>query len=127
MHTSCGAKILATSRDQIQNLGDITEKVYQLRELSNNFTIQLLEKKALREIGQGEIDEILAMKQAKKALYDKPFQKKDLVKSLEDHHLCTLLGGHPHAISLVAPLLQSRSLADLYSHLLKMMNGKNFM
>jgi len=43
-------KILATSRDQIQDLGELTEKVFQLRELSKNYTIQLLERKALRPI-----------------------------------------------------------------------------
>lgn len=47
---------------------------------------------------------------------------------IEDHHLCTLLGGHPHAISLVAPFLQNnRRLADLYKMLLNMIASEDFM
>ena len=47
---------------------------------------------------------------------------------IEDHHLCNLLGGHPHAISLVAPFLQNnRRLADLYKMLLNMIASEDFM
>ena len=47
---------------------------------------------------------------------------------IEDHHLCTLLGGHPHAISLVAPFLQNnRRLADLYKMMLNMIASEDFM
>jgi hypothetical protein len=45
------------------------------------------------------------MKLPTKVLFTKPTHKEKKVRSLEEHHLCTLLGGHPHAISLIAPLL----------------------
>lgn len=67
--------------------------------------------------------------------YNTPFltqQPKKVNKNrklrIEDHHLCTLLGGHPHAISLVAPFLQNnRRLADLYKMLLNVMSSEDFM
>ena len=47
---------------------------------------------------------------------------------IEDHHLCLLLGGHPHAISLYAPFLQNNGrLADLYKMLLSMVESEDFM
>ena len=42
--------VLSTSRDPIQDIGEITEKVYELDHLSNADTILLLEKKAGRVI-----------------------------------------------------------------------------
>lgn len=58
----------------------------------------------------------------------KPNQTKKKEMKIEDHHLCALLGGHPHAISLVAPFLQSnRRLADLYKMLLNMIASEDFM
>lgn len=54
--------------------------------------------------------------------------KKEKKLKIEDHHLCLLLGGHPHAISLVAPFLQNdRRLADLYKMLLNMIASEDFM
>ena len=34
-----GVSILTTSRQKVQNLGEITERVYELRQLTNNFSI----------------------------------------------------------------------------------------
>ena len=42
---------------------------------------------------------------------------------LDDHHMCELLAGHPHAISLVAPLLQNKTLSELY----KLLNSQDIM
>ena len=42
-------KILTTSRDLINNLGEMTEKVIELKHLTKNHTIQLLKKKLGRE------------------------------------------------------------------------------
>ncbi len=39
-------KILSTSRDLICDIGDITEKVHELKNLNKNYTIQLLAKKS---------------------------------------------------------------------------------
>ena len=61
-----------------------------------------------------------------------PFQSQVKSKggnfNLADHHLCTLLGGHPFSITLVAPFLQgNRSLTDLYKMLLSMIDSGDFM
>lgn len=99
-------KVLTTSRDQLGNIGEITEKVFRLPELNNSFTVELLEKKSLREITNEEVTELLQYRpDTTKRLFEVPCDARATARSLEDHHLCTLLGGHPHAISLVAPLL----------------------
>ena len=53
-----GLSILMTSRDKISNIGEITEKLYEMQALSNQFSIELLEKKALRLITSEEIKEL---------------------------------------------------------------------
>jgi len=76
----------------------------------------LLEKKCLRTFTVEEIKELFEVPAPMQRAYNTPFQNQGtLVKTwtpsgqqrlrIEDHHLCTLLGGHPHAISLVAPFL----------------------
>jgi len=42
------------------------------------------------------------------------------ISRLEDHHLCTLLGGHFSAITNFAPYFKQRSLWQFYKVLLKM-------
>ena len=72
----------------------------------------MLEKKALREIKQSEIDELFQIDVSQK-IKAVDFESgkspanvpKNGVKNLEDHHLLALLGGHPHAVSLIAPFL----------------------
>ena len=53
-----GVSVLTTSRQKIHNLGEITECVYELRQLTNSFSIQLLEKKCLRPINESEVKEL---------------------------------------------------------------------
>ena len=60
-----GLKILATSRQKINNLGEITEKVFELKELDSSYSIQLLEKKAGRKIEKDEIEELFNRKPPK--------------------------------------------------------------
>lgn len=126
-----GISILTTSRSKIQNLGEITECLYELQQLNNNFSIKLLEKKCLRKITEDEIKELFEVQTPTQIAFSTPFlgnneeEKKSKQTSVkpklrvEDHHLCLLLGGHPHAISLYAPFLQNNGrLADLYKMLL---------
>ena len=124
-----GIQILITSRQKIQNLGEITECIYPLKQLTNDYSIQLLAKKALRVITEDEIKELFDVPAPMQQVYKTPFHKsKETIQKkrerklkIEDHHLALLLGGHPHAISLVAPFLQGgRRLADLYKMLLHM-------
>ena len=53
-----GISILTTSRQKVYNLGEITECLYELSQLSNCFSIKLLEKKCLRKITDDEIKEL---------------------------------------------------------------------
>ena len=53
-----GISILTTSRSKIQNLGEITECIFELQQLSKNYSIKLLEKKCLRKITDEEIKEL---------------------------------------------------------------------
>ena len=39
LQRNASLKILATSREIIQDLGEITERVYEIKELSNNYTL----------------------------------------------------------------------------------------
>ena len=131
-----GVSILTTSRQKVQNLGEVTECLYELKQLSNSFSIELLEKKCLRAITEDEIRELFDAPAPVHQAYKTPFRSKEATSAraserrpkIEDHHLCQLLGGHPHAISLVAPFLQNnRRLADLYKMLVSMVASENFM
>ena len=55
-----------TSRDKISNIGEITEKLYEMEALSNQYAIELLEKKALRKITTEEIKELFEYKNVQK-------------------------------------------------------------
>ena len=130
-----GISILITSRQKIQNLGEITECIYLLKQLTNDYSIQLLAKKALRVITEEEIKELFEVPAPMQQAYKTPFhknketnKKRERKLKIENHHLALLLGGHPHAISLVAPFLQGgRRLADLYKMLLNMIESEDFM
>jgi len=67
-----GVKVLCTSRIQVHNIGDISEKVFILKELTSKYTIELLEKKSLRAITKSEIDDLLNCKQPSKLIYTTP-------------------------------------------------------
>jgi len=106
-------RILTTTLFPIGQIGDITENKIEIKELTPNFSIELLQRKAMREITKQEIDELLKTISLRQ-LHSNPLQRKQIPESLEDHHMTALLGGHPHAISLAAPLLQDKSLKELY-------------
>ena len=96
--------MLLTSRYPIGHLGDISEKIFVLKELSPNYAVELLFKKAMRPIPDSEINDLLKEPEPAKFLHSNPFRQKP-VKKLDEHHMFSLLAGHPHAISLAAPLL----------------------
>ena len=68
-----GISILTTSRSKVQNLGEITECLYELKPLTNNFSIQLLEKKCLRKITELEIKELFEVPAPMQQAYKTPF------------------------------------------------------
>jgi hypothetical protein len=68
------------------------------------FAVELLKRKASRKIEDSEIQELLKIK-PDKVLHSNPLKKKEECTNLESHHMFEILKGHPHAISLAAPLL----------------------
>lgn len=106
--------MLLTSRIAFGNLADITEKLYPLKELTPNFALELLLRKAMRPIDNAEIQELLKAAEPTRVWDSNPLRENKNSLKLEEHHILHLLGGHPHAISLAAPLLQEKKLKELY-------------
>lgn len=86
-------------------MGDYTEKIFALKELTPHFTVELLFKKAMRPISDREIQELLRSGDPARVLHSNPLRASKNSTRLDEHHMTILLGGHPHAISLAAPLL----------------------
>lgn len=59
----------------------MTEKVIEVKPLSNSFTIDLLFKKSLKEISNAEIEELLKLKPPKKVLFSQPQTENKYFKS----------------------------------------------
>lgn len=57
----------------------------------------------MRPIKDSEIEELLKSADPRRVLHSNPLKTK--TTRLDEHHMCFILGGHPHAISLAAPLL----------------------
>jgi hypothetical protein len=89
----------------VGRFGDVIEQVVELRELPASFAVQLLKKKSPREITEKEIEELLRIR-PEKVLHSNPHITLSSNKNgFENHHMFEILKGHPHAISLAAPLL----------------------
>ena len=69
-----GVSVLTTSRQKVSSLGEITECLYELKQLTNTFSIQLLEKKCLRPISEAEIKELFEVPAPMQRAYNTPFQ-----------------------------------------------------
>lgn len=69
-----GISILTTSRSKISNLGEITECIFELQQLSNNYSIKLLERKCLRKITDEEIKELFDVQPPDQVAFATPFQ-----------------------------------------------------
>ena len=93
-----------TSRYNIGTFEGHAEKVVELKELMTKFAVELLRRKAPRPINDKEISELLKIK-PDKVLHSNPMKKYQNINELEHHHMFEILKGHPHAISLAAPLL----------------------
>lgn len=91
-----------TSRQNIGHFDDHVEKVVELKELHIEYAVELFKKKAPREITDKEIEELLMIR-PDKVLNSNPMRK--VQGKFESHHIFDILKGHPHAISLAAPLL----------------------
>ena len=113
-------KFLLTTRKTVNKLSYNHEKPYTLWPLSKEASLKLLILKAPREIKSQEIHDLLhspipdAFKIIQSINISSISYNTNQPKALLDHPFTMLLGGHPQAISLAAPLLEYKSLKELF-------------
>jgi hypothetical protein len=108
-----------TTRKTINKLAYNHEKPYILCPLTKEASLKLLISKSPRSIKSKEIHELLRCKvpnecKIREALNISSELYKTTPKNMLDHPFTMLLGGHPQAISLAAPLLEYKSLKELF-------------
>jgi len=93
---------------------------YHLYSLSPEASIRLLIDEAPREISNKEIQELLdyQIPIGHKIHQQFPTMRKGEIH-MTNHPLVLMLGGHPQAISLAAPMLENQSLKELFCQLLE--------
>jgi hypothetical protein len=113
-------RLLLTSRKYINKLEHSEEIPYHLYSLSPEASIRLLLDKAPREIRNKEIQDLLNYKipAGHKIHQLFPTMRQGEVQ-MTTHPLILMLGGHPQAISLAAPMLESQTLTELFTQLLE--------
>lgn len=110
-------KFLATTRKCISKLAHNHEKPYILQPLSKEASLKLLIAKAPRDIKNQELEELLQCTIPKSCKIGQNLSVKlcqQEKRTLLEHPFTALLGGHPQAISLAAPLLEYKSLKNLF-------------
>ena len=113
-------KFLLTTRKTVNKLAYNQEKPYILWPLSKEASLKLLIAKAPREIKKQEIHDLLyspipeAWKIGQSLNITSLTQNSNQARTLLNHPFTMLLGGHPQAISLAAPLLEYKSLKELF-------------
>jgi len=105
---------MSSNKQHLRSLSIV--RYYHIGPLSAKHSIELLELKSGHVINPHELRELLQ----KTGQGSKKGDVKPRVTRLEDHHLCTILGGHQGSITLLAPFFQNRSLFEFYKMLLKM-------
>lgn len=120
LHECPRVRILLTSRKYINKLEHNQETPYHLYSLTPQASLKLLLEKAPREIKNREIEELLTYKIPENhPIHQHLPTQGDSEVSLMNHPFTLLLGGHPQAISLAAPMLENQSLIELFQELLK--------
>ena len=110
-------KILATTRKTINKLAHNAERPYTLQPLAKEASLKLLISKAPRTIKNQELHELLKWEIPKGWKIAQSLNLKSKASggmTLLDHPFTALLGGHPQAISLAAPLLEYKYLKELF-------------
>lgn len=93
---------------------------YHLYSLSPQASIKLLLAKAPREIDNSELQELLDFKIPPNHPINQQFPlagKEEI--TMTNHPFTRMLGGHPQAICLAAPMLDSQTLTELFQQLLE--------
>ncbi|CAI2380040.1 unnamed protein product [Moneuplotes crassus] len=112
-------KMLLTSRKYINKLEHNIEVPYHLNALSPQTSIKLLLEKVQRKISNQEIQELLHYKIPDDHPVHQHFPIIDIsTTTLSNHPFTMLLGGHPQAIALAAPMLEHETLLELFKQLL---------
>jgi len=107
-------KVLITSRKALRALAYNEEYCYPLNPISKESTIKLLFMKAARQIKASEIEELLNCQIFEDGRVSQLLPHYIGTPQLINHPFINLLGGHPQAISLTAPLLKHSSLKELF-------------
>ena len=110
-------KILLSSRRPINKLVFNHEKVFNLYQLSKESALKLLIVKSPRALNNKEIIELLDCQIPIESNLNQnryQFANQKQYSQLINHPFAELLGGHPQAISLAAPLLKDNSLKELF-------------
>ena len=117
-------KILLTSRKYITKLEHVQEIPYHVYSLCPKASIRLLLDKSPRPINNEELQQLLDFKIPENHPINQQFPGFSRGSAqLSDHPLVLMLGGHPQAISLAAPMLENQTLLELFQLLL----GSNIM
>ena len=114
-------KFLVTSRKSISRLSHNAEAPYTLYPLSKEESLKLLICKSPRKIKEQELHELLKCKVPRGWIIAQMMRIKNKGDSnglltLLDHPFTEMLGGHPQAISLAAPLLEYKSLKEIFQN-----------
>ena len=112
-------KIMLTSRKYINKLEHNTETPYHLYSLTPQASLKLLLDKTPREISNKEIEELLKYEIPSNHLIYQQFPAMNSSEiTLTNHPFILMLGGHPQAISLAAPMLEHQTLTELFQQLI---------
>jgi len=120
LETCSGLKMLLTSRKYINKLQHNCEAPYHLYSLTPQASLKLLLEKAPRDISNQEIEELLTFKiPDDHSIYQQFPTMSSGEITLSNHPFTLMLGGHPQAISLAAPMLEHQTLSELFQQLLE--------
>lgn len=107
--------MLLGSRKYLNKLEHNQEMPYHLYALSPQASIKLLLDKAPREIKNKEFEELLAYKIPENHPISQMFPMISADElNLSNHPFTLMLGGHPQAVVLAAPMLERQSLSELF-------------
>ena len=111
-------KVLLTSRRPLSKLVYNQEKIFHLYPLPKESALKLLITKSPRNISNNEISELLNWEIPVGSKIHQGLRRQQNTAQkdvrLLNHPFTELLGGHPQAISLAAPLLKDNSLKELF-------------
>ena len=107
----------------MKKIGNIEEAQVLLKELSSYWSVNLFFEKTQTEIDTQQIIDLLMLDDQECNPIDfHGLQIADFHTRLEKHPLFQKMNGHPHAISLIAPLAKENTLVEIY----QLLHSKTF-